>query len=207
MSWPLATFLVVVWATLTALLRYYRVWIFYYLFATAGLAYLLVLLSSQVWDLETLLAQSVAFSVHKTLLWIAIPSRIFAQAPGMLLVMVLTQRVGWTALQIGVESSSLLEISVLTSLILFYPERTMLSRLRLALTGITLTWIANILRMTLIAIMLHHMGKDALLLAHGVAGRIFFFALTVGIYWVLITSRSLQTIGGRLSTGEWAAQP
>jgi exosortase family protein XrtG len=207
MSWPLAVILVALWVVTTALLHYYRVWIFYYLLATAGLAYLLVLVSSQVFDFESLLAHSVAFGVHKILLWVAIPSRIFAQAPGMLLVMVLTQRVGWTALQIGVESSSLLEMSVLTSLVLFYPEWPVGSRLRLALTGIALTWVANLLRMTLIAIMLHHMGKDALLLAHGVVGRIFFFGLTVGIYWLLITSRSLHTIEGRLATGEWAAQP
>jgi hypothetical protein len=59
--------------------------------------------------------------------------------------------------------------------------------------------------MFLIAVMLHYLGKDALLIAHSLVGRIFFFLFTIGIYWYLITARSLETIEERLKSSEWAA--
>jgi exosortase family protein XrtG len=205
MNWFFAAFIFAIWFCAVIFFRAYRIWIFYYLVAVSGFAYLLVLVASSAFNLEISLAHTVASGVHILLNLTGIPSRIFSNAPGILLVMVITQRTGWTALQIGVESSGLLEMSVLTSLMLFYPNWRFATRLRLALIGNGLTWIANIIRMFLIAVILHYLGKDALLIAHSLVGRIFFFLFTIGIYWYLITARSLETIEERLKTGEWVA--
>jgi exosortase family protein XrtG len=203
MNWFLTLFFFIIWLSSVIFLRAYRIWILYYLTAVSGFAYLLVFVTSSVFNLEISLAHTVASGVHFLLNLTGIPSRIFSNAPGILLVMVITQRTGWTALQIGVESSGLLEMSVLTSLVLFYPEWRLSSRLRLVLVGNGLTWIANIIRMFLIAVILHYFGKDALLIAHSLIGRIIFFFFTIGIYWFLITARSLRTIEERLVTDEW----
>jgi exosortase family protein XrtG len=207
MNWLFSALLFTIWLGAVSFFRAYRIWILYYLTAVSGFAYLLVLATSSMFQLEITLAHTVASGVHFLLNLAGIPSQIFSNAPGILLVMVITQRTGWTALQIGVESSGLLEMSVLTSLVLFYPEWRISSRLRLILTGNGLTWVANILRMFLIAVMLHFLGKDALLIAHSLVGRIFFFLFTIGIYWFLITARSLRTIEERLATGEWTTAP
>ncbi len=204
MNWIFGSFFFTLWIGAVVFFRAYRIWIFYYLTAVSGFAYFLVLIASSIFSLELSLAHTVASGVHFLLNMAGIPSRIFSEAPGILLVMVITQRTGWTALQIGVESSGLLEMSVLTSLVLFYPNWRVSNRFRLALIGNGLTWIANIIRMFLIAVMLHYLGKDALLIAHSLVGRIFFFLFTIGIYWYLITARSLETIEERLKSGDWA---
>jgi exosortase family protein XrtG len=110
----------------------------------------------------------------------------------MLLVMVITQPIGWTALQIGVESSGVLEMSVFASLVLFYPGWSWQRRATISLAGVAATWVANVVRMVVITYMLHAMGKEALVLAHMYVGKALFFALTIGIYWYLITRPTLR---------------
>jgi exosortase family protein XrtG len=183
-----------VWLFLVIILHQKRIWIFYYLLGTIGLSTLLVLVNRNLLHSEILLAQSVAESIHYLTGLLRIPTQIFEEAPGLLLVMVVVQRVGWTALQIGVESSALLEISVLLGLIAFYPGWQLKDRLWRALAGIALTWLANLLRMLMIVLMLHFLGKEVLVLAHTLLGKLIFFFCTIAIYWYLITAPSLKLI-------------
>ena len=180
------------WVALVAFLRAYRIWLPYYLAGAAGAAYWLVLLTHRLLNTEPLLAYSVAWTVHHLMNLVHVPTRIFEGAPGMLLVMVITQPIGWTALQIGVESSGVLEMSVFASLVLFYPGWSWQRRGAIALAGIAATWVANVVRMVVITYMLHAMGKEALVLAHMYVGKALFFALTIGIYWYLITRPTLR---------------
>jgi exosortase family protein XrtG len=114
-------------------------------------------------------------------------------------VLVITQTVGWTVLQIGVESSSILEICVMVSLVTFYPLWTWRKKIVLALIGVAFTWLANVARMLIIALMLHFFGKGVLVLAHTFIGKAFFFAFVVGIYWFLVTTNSLTEIRKRIA--------
>ncbi len=108
--------------------------------------------------------------------------------------LVVVQREGWTALQIGVESSALLEISVLVGLLSFYPGWSIPNRLWRMLMGIALTWLANLVRMLIIVLMLHFLGKEVLIIAHTFLGKLVFFVMTIAIYWYLITVPSLKLI-------------
>ncbi|GAP07144.1 exosortase/archaeosortase family protein [Anaerolinea thermolimosa] len=175
-------------------LRRYRIWLLYYVLGTAGLAYLLTLFLTRFWDMRSPLAGSVAMSVHFLLDLIHIETRVVENAPGALLVLVLTQRVGWTVLHIGVESSGLLEMIVLSSLISFYPGWPATRRIIRGATGLILTWGANLFRMLIIATLLHFFGKEVLVLAHTFLGKLVFFILTLAIYWALITFPSLRDI-------------
>lgn len=182
------------WIGAVAFLRYFRIWLPYYLFGAVGLVYWLALVAGNILHLEPYLAHTVAWAVHLISGAFAIPTRIFENAPGILLVLVVVQQVGWTVLQIGVESSGLLEISVLISILAFYPGWSLMRRGLSILAGGVALWLANVLRMMIIVVMLNQMGKGALVLAHTFVGRIVFFLLTILIFWYLVTSATLATI-------------
>lgn len=190
------------WAGCIAFLRAYRVWLLYYLLGAVGCAYWLVLVGREWLQLETVLAYTVAWSVHLVTGWLGIPTQIFDRAPGVLLVLVVVQEVGWTALRIGVESSGLLEISVLVGLLLFYPGWSLTRRVQSILIGVAATWLANVLRVLVIALILHEFGKESLILAHTFIGKTLFFALTIAIYWYLITRPTLADVRARLKRSQ-----
>lgn len=199
MSYPLVVTMFVLWLGVVAFLRRARIWLPYYVVGAVGCAYWLVLVFSNLLGLEPLLAHSVAWVVHSTSNLLGIPTRIFEGAPGVLLVLVIYQDIGWTVLQVGLESSGLLEITVLVSLLLFYPGWTLYHRLRLILFGGIAMWIANILRMLVIVVMLNQFGKEALVLAHMYVGKAVFFVLVILIFWFIITRPTLKHLQKRQS--------
>jgi exosortase family protein XrtG len=186
--------LFIIWIGGVIFLRYYRVWLFYYILGTVGSAYWFSLVVRNAWGVEPTLAHSVAQTVHSISNFLGIPTLIFTGAPGVLLVLVVVQEIGWTVLQIGVESSGLLEISVLISLIAFYPGFSVPRKAITVLVGVIATWIANVMRILVIVVMLNQFGKDILVLAHTYIGKVVFFAFTIWIYWLLITSQTLRVL-------------
>jgi len=193
--WIAALF--IAWLMLVVFARAYRIWLPYYVLGAAGMAYWLALIGHQVFQLEILLAQSIAWAVHGVSGAFDVPTRVFDGAPGVLMVMVVSQQIGWTMLQIGVESSGLLEMSVLVSLLAFYPGWSLRRRALSIAVGLAATWSANTLRMVIITCMLSLLGKDALILAHTFVGKAVFFLLTIGIYWYLITAPTVYNLGAR----------
>jgi len=197
----------VIWLLGVLFFRRFRVWILYYLVGTVGLAYILVVLLTRVFNFELVVAHSIALVVHDILNFVAIPTEIFQNAPGVLLVLVVTQKVGWTVLQIGVESSGMLEISVLIVLVTFYPLWSWYKKVGLAIIGAAFTWLANVTRMLIIALMLHFIGKEVLVLAHTFIGKAFFFLVTIVIYWFLVTTNSLAEIKKKVSQTSSTVKP
>ncbi len=188
----LSGLLVVGWGGLIVFFRVYRIWLFYYVLGTIGCAYGLTLIAHHWLGLDKLLGESVAWSIHTFTGRLHVPTRIFEGTPDAIMVMVVSQDAGWTLFRIGIESSGLLEMIVLTSLLLFYPGLPLIRRTSLILLGLGATWLANVLRVLVIVLILHHVGKEALLLAHSFVGRTLFFILTVGIYWFLLTIPTLR---------------
>lgn len=194
MSSLLMVLLFVFWLAVVVFLRYARIWLPFYVVGAVGCAYWMILVFSNLLGLEPLLAHSVAWTVHITSNLVGIPTRIFEGAPGVLLVLVIFQEIGWTVLQVGIESSGLLEISVLVSLLLFYPGWSLSRRARLITVGGLAMWCANILRMLVIVVMLNQFGKDALVLAHMYIGKAVFFILVILIFWFIITRTTLKDL-------------
>ncbi len=192
-TWAQALWGALVWLALVLALRRSRIWLFYYLVAAVGWCFGLVVLLRELLPGEAALAMATAYNTHYLAGLLGVPTRVFRSAPGLLLVLVIAQESGWTALQVGLESSGLLELSVLSGLLLFYPGMPFLRRsLSVA------TYVANVLRVLLIVVVLHFAGKDSLLFAHTFLGRAFFFAVTVAIYWYLMTRTSLEVLRGRV---------
>lgn len=199
MNFPLIVLVFVIWLAVVIFLRKARIWLPYYVVSAVGCAYWLVLVFGNQLGLEPLLAHSVAWVVHISSNLLGIPTRIFEGAPGVLLVLVIYQDIGWTVLQVGLESSGMLEITVLVSLLLFYPGWSLFHRLRLILFGGLAMWIANILRMLVIVVMLNQFGKEALVLAHMYVGKAVFFVLVILIFWFIITRPTLKQLQKRQS--------
>jgi len=190
-------FLLILWLAAVIFFRIYRVWLPYYGLAAIGSAYWLVALANALqWQIP--LARLVAFSVSQFSAWLGIATQTFENAPGLLMVLVITQEVGWTVLQVGVESSGMLEAIVLFSLVLFYPGWTWPRRLFSVLVGLFMTWGANILRLMIIVVLLHWLGKPVLVIAHTFLAKAAFFGMTVAIYWFLITRPTLTLVADLL---------
>jgi len=190
----LITALFILWFGTVAFLRYSRSWLPFYVLGAVGCAYWLILVFSNLFGLEPFLAHSVAWMVHVVSSLMGIPTRIFEGAPGVLLVLVIFQDIGWTVLQVGIESSGLLEISVLVSLLLFYPGWSISRRAFLIGVGGIAMWCANIIRMLVIVVMLNQFGKEALVLAHMYIGKAVFFILVIAIFWFIITRTTLKDL-------------
>ena len=183
----------VVWVTLLLFFRSHRNWLPYYVLGSVGLAFTLIGVG-RTFFLEQFLQASTASSVHYLSVITGVETRLFPAVPGALMVLVIPQNLGWTVLNIGLESSGLLEIGVLTGMMGFYPGRTLLRRLITISIGVVATFVANVVRVSFIVASLHWGGKDLLLISHTVGGRLIFFAIVVLIFWFVLSLPTLRAI-------------
>ena len=118
------------------------------------------------------------------------------------MVLVIPQNLGWTVLDIGLESSGLLEIGVITGMVGFYPGWTARRRLFAICLGVCATYVANVVRVGFIVASLHWGGKDLLFISHTVGGRLIFFALVVLIFWFVLSLPTLRTVHRNVQSWE-----
>jgi exosortase family protein XrtG len=189
--------LVLVWLVTVIFFGHYRIWILFYLVGSVGLAFILIFLGRMLY-LETGLENVVTLAVHNVCNWVGVPTRIFQASPGSLLVMVIGQDIGWTVLQVTIECSGLLEISVMLGMVLFYPGLSLRKRAILAAIGSAATFVANIIRLFFIVEILHYAGKNSIFISHTIAGRAIFFFIVVAIYWFVLTRPMLKDVRNRL---------
>ena len=189
----LAGVLIAGWLLVVAFFRLNRIWLPYYIIGSVGLAFVIIFVGRAT-GLEHALQVVVAAGVHAVSLALGLPTEIFQSSPGAILVLVVSQDIGWTMLQVTVESSGLLETGVIAGMLLFYPGWGIKKRIWFTIAAITLTYLANVVRLMVIVATLHYMGKSSLLISHTIIGRAVFFALVVAIYWFLMTRPTLRTI-------------
>jgi exosortase family protein XrtG len=101
---------------------------------------------------------------------------------------------GWSILQIGIECSALIEISIFVSLMLFYPRLPAAERLLRIAIGVLATIAINLLRLGIIAVMVSTLGKPAIPWAHAVVGRLVFFVGILFLYWRMLTLPTLSIV-------------
>ncbi len=185
--------LISLWLLVVAFFRLNRIWLPYYIIGSVGLAFVIIFVGRAT-GLEQALQIGVAAGVHATSLALGLPTEIFQSSPGAILVLVISQDIGWTMLQVTVESSGLLESGVIAGMLLFYPGWSGRKRIWFTIAAITLTYFANVIRLMVIVGTLHYMGKSSLLISHTIIGRAVFFALVIAIYWFLMTRPTLRTV-------------
>ncbi|NQW20673.1 MAG: hypothetical protein HQ477_08125 [Chloroflexi bacterium] len=185
--------LIVVWALVVAFFRLNRIWLPYYIIGSVGLAFIIIFVGRAT-GLEAALQIGVAAGVHALSIALGLPTEIFQSAPGSILILVISQDIGWTMLQVTIESSGLLETGVIAGMLLFYPGWNGRKRIWFTFAAVVLTYLSNVIRLMVIVITLHYMGKSSLLISHTIIGRAVFFALVVAIYWFLMTRPTLRTV-------------
>jgi exosortase family protein XrtG len=112
--------------------------------------------------------------------------------------LVIPDPTGWSILQIEIECTTLIEASVFTGLLLFYPRFTAKERISRLGLGLVATLLINLMRLAVIAGMVHTLGKSAVPLAHAVVGRVVFFAGVVVVYWRMLTMPTLRIVNSDL---------
>jgi exosortase family protein XrtG len=101
---------------------------------------------------------------------------------------------GWSILQVGIECSALIEISIFAGLMLFYPRLPARERIGRMVAGVLITLAINLVRLSVIAAMVALLGKPAVPLAHTVVGRLVFFAGILYLYWKMLTLPTLAFV-------------
>ncbi len=185
------------WLMAVLFFRANRIWLPYYVIGAVGLA-LAIIFIGRATPLESGLQQVVAAGVHAISSLTPVPTRIFQSAPGAIMVLVVDQSVGWTMLQITVESSGLLETGVISGMLMFYPGWSFRKRLGFTIMAILATYVANIIRLMVIVVVIHYGGKDTLLVSHTILGRAVFFVGVIAIYWYLLSRPTLRTVRAKL---------
>lgn len=101
---------------------------------------------------------------------------------------------GWSILQIGIECSALIELSIFLGLMMFYPRLPAGERLGRITLGALATIAINLLRLGIIVAMVAVLGEPAVPWAHAVVGRLVFFAGILFVYWRMLTLPTLAII-------------
>jgi exosortase family protein XrtG len=193
----LAGILAGLWLGLVIYLRVRRAWLLYYVVAAVGFTLLIVFFTRGTL-VEEALEGITAQHAHEVAGLVGVPTLIFRNAPGTMLVLVVVGRIGWTVIQIDVECSGLLEMAAFAGLLLFYPGLRTRRRLVYLVSGLVATYLVNILRLLVIIAFLHWGGKDVIFLAHTIVGRGIFFLLVIGIYWFVFTRAAIHTVRDRI---------
>ncbi len=188
---------VVIWLALVTFLRVRRLWLAFFVLATVGFC-LLFLTAARGTVVETALEALTAEHGHVAAGWLGIPTLVFPNAPGTLLVLVVMGLKGWVIIEVGIECSGLLETAAFTALLLFYPGLRLAQRTWLMVGGLVATYIINIIRLLVIIGFLHWGGRDMVWLAHSVIGRAVFFVLVVTVYWFVFTRAALRSVRERV---------
>ena len=192
----------IIWVAALVFFRIYRIWLPFYVIGSVGLATAIIFFGRTTFPMEEWLKVITGLSVHYTANLLGIHTELFQGVPGALLVLVISQEIGWTILHIDIECSGLLESAVFIGLFAFYPTWSIGKKLGLAFIGLTATFIANVVRMLAIVTILHWGGKDTLFLAHTIVARGLFFGIIVLVYWFILTKPTVSTIKHNLHRGE-----
>lgn len=164
-----------------------RHWLLFYMWGATGVTLLIVYLSLALgW--ETWLE---GIEIHHTQ-WVLSPWFLTSAQPGNTLIV--ADPTGWSILSIGVECSAVIEAAALFGLIVFYPRFKLFRKAIIIVVGLVATYVLNIFRLAVIALMTHFIGKQAVMVAHTIVGRLLFFVGVVVIYWFLITKPTLTLI-------------
>ncbi len=110
---------------------------------------------------------------------------------------------GWSIFGIGLECSSIIEISVFVALLLFYPSYSWKTKLKYATIGVVATYLANIIRILSIVAIVAVFGKTSVYLAHAIIGKLIFFVLIVILYWYLLTKPTMNTVRKNIKSGKF----
>jgi len=170
-----------------------RIWLLYYLVGAFGFTLIVVVVALNL-GVERHVERVVMVTLQMLLSPFDVRIQMFSGNA-----LLVPDPTGWSILTVSIECSALIETSVVTGLILFYPGFSRARKVSSAIVGVIATYLSNILRLILIVFLVYVFGKSITFLAHAYVGRFFFFATVVVIYWYLFTRPTLSFISGLFS--------
>lgn len=108
--------------------------------------------------------------------------------------MMVPDSAGWVGMQVGIESSTVIEISVFVGVIVFYPRLHPVQRFLSLIAGVVGTYILNLFRLLLIMSAVMVFDREVFPIAHNLVGRIIYFLGVIALYWYLLTRPTLGII-------------
>lgn len=186
-----------IWMALYLFLRKARAWLLTYMTGAVGFT-LLAVYALRGSALESAVERMSALGAHTVCNMIGIPTKVFLDAPGTLLVLIVYQQVGWTAIEIDIECSGLLEFTVFTALVIFFNGFSWRYRAAVLPAGLLATFVMNIIRIVIIVTTIHLGGKNAIYISHTVVGRAIFFLMVIALYWYVFTRATSDIVRKRL---------
>lgn len=180
-----------VWAVI--LFRKHKAWLSYYLLGAFGLTLILVF-GARRFGLEQYWESAHLYQTYLFSSWLGIESKLLSQDT-----IAVMDPVGWVTLKIGIECSGILESSILTGLIAFYPAFSAKQKFLFLGIGLATTIVANIIRILIIVLITHFYGREAIFIAHAIVGRLFFFAVIITLFWYIITRPTVNEVGRMVS--------
>jgi exosortase/archaeosortase family protein len=192
----------VVWAGSYAFLRKARAWLLAYLVGAVGFS-LLAIYAFRGSRFEALVERTSAVGTHLLAGVFGIPTKVFLDDPGTLLVLIVHQTVGWTAVEIDIECSGLLELTVFTSLLLFFSGFDWRTKAVALPAGLLTTFLMNVVRIVIIVSTIHFGGKGAIYVALALAVWLTYsmYVLVEGLF-LLSVRRTLSQVY-RVSALSW----
>lgn len=94
---------------------------------------------------------------------------------------------GGMTLLVDLECSGVIELMAFFSLLLFFNVYTAAEKAVVGIASFCYIMIANALRITLICLIVHFFGQGAYGVAHAFIGRIFFYLLSIYLYFMVFT--------------------
>lgn len=192
---------VAAWAGMTYFFWRAGAWLPYYVAGAAGSAILMVVLAREFLPLELALRAATAQSVNGIAQLIGIGTKVTWSDPGAIVVVGVPHHQEWTHLNVGLESSGLLESAALAGLIAFFPSGSVINRSKVLVVALAATFVANTFRVLVIVAFVAYFGQGTLDFVHVFLGRAVFFIMAVVIYWYAITRPTLRTVSARLRGG------
>ena len=177
-----------IYVSIVMYFRKQRAWLTYYLFASFGLVLILVL-GLQLTGLE----KYIEYGQMNLVKYLSQPFGIGIAALSPTTIQV-NDSIGWVVLTMGIESSALIEASILIALVSFYPAYGMSKKVRYLTIGLFVTFVANIIRIFIIVSMTHFMGRETIFISHAIVGRLFFFLCIIILFWYIFTRPTIEEV-------------
>lgn len=175
---------IIIWGYVLSVLKRAKTDPFYFLVGSSGLFVLLILCSKPygVWLFSTMVTWAAGF--------VGAVTGLFNTFDTAHVIQVVSQH-QTNIMVVDYECSGIIETAAFLGLIAFYPIYTVERRAILAVTGVVCFFIANVIRVSVVAITVHFGGESSFYLGHAVIGRLVFYAIAIFWYYFVFTKGQL----------------
>lgn len=176
----------VVWLYILSVLKRVHLSAYHFIFGSIGLFFILIALSTPYW---------IWFFTHAVILAIKFLGSITKFCTVMSkygIVHIISGNQSSLLMTIDYECSGIIETTAFTALVIFFPVYSRQERFFYVIFGMLWIYLANVIRLTIIVVMVHFVGYQSFFFAHTILGRLVFYALVIALYYNVFTYSQLS---------------